>query len=386
MGALGSSAIVETAIGLILVFFLGAGICTAIVEAVASLLSFRSRLLWRAVARWFSTADDGDERRAISQALSLATGPFGASDEAAALERWRQKAPAPAPDGTPTTDPRPDIVTSAGTTPRRDFFNALPGVLDEVAVLKRTKSLNRESAIAALSGVFARPRDLTAEELASGLGRLVSKLPDGMRDDLEARTAWIERWYDAEMERLGTAYRSRIRWYAGVVALPLVLLMGIDAVHITSELYRDPTRRQVLVTAAERQIEEEGVVCPEEGGTATTTTTTTSLETTEPSATEPTATEPTATEPAEEPDPLADAQAGIACAERLVASIDGLSISRWQGRPGDEGALPSTFLGWLSMIAGLTISVAAFTAGAPWWFSVVKKLMDARRALAPKST
>ena len=376
MGALGSSAIVETAIGLILVFFLGAGICTAIVEAVASLLSFRSRLLWRAVARWFSTADDGDERRAFSQALSLATGPFGASDEATELERWTQKAPAPAPDGTPTTDPRPDIVTSAGTTPRRDFFNALPGVLDEVAVLKRTKSLNRESAIAALSGVFARPRELTTEELASGLGRLVSRLPDTMRDDLEARTAWIERWYDAEMERLGTAYRSRIRWYAGVVALPLVLFMGIDAVHITSELYRDPTRRQVLVTAAERQIEEEGVVCPEEGGTTTTTTTT-------PTTTEPAA---TATEPAEEPDPLADAQAGIACAERLVASIDGLSISRWQGRPGDDGRLPSTVLGWLSMIAGLTISAAAFTAGAPWWFSVVKKLMDARRALTPKST
>ncbi|HEV7722350.1 MAG TPA: hypothetical protein VGO60_13750, partial [Iamia sp.] len=81
MDLLGSSAIVETAIGLALVFFLGAGVCTAVVELVASLFSFRAKLLWRTVARWFGTVDDADARRAISKACSLLQGGVGATDE-----------------------------------------------------------------------------------------------------------------------------------------------------------------------------------------------------------------------------------------------------------------------------------------------------------------
>ncbi|HMJ74546.1 MAG TPA: hypothetical protein VK507_01165, partial [Iamia sp.] len=106
MGLLGSSAIVETAIGLALVFFLGAGVCTAVVELVASLFSFRAKLLWRTVARWFGTVDDADARRAISKAASLLQGGVGASDEVATTTA---DAPPPADAPRPAETPAPTV-------------------------------------------------------------------------------------------------------------------------------------------------------------------------------------------------------------------------------------------------------------------------------------
>ncbi len=366
MSQLGSSAILETAIGLVLVFFLGAGVCTAVVEAVAGLGQFRAKLLWRTVARWFSTVDDADARGAVSRALSLVASPVGATDEVTAEDKAAGRPEVPAEDGTPKPTAAPDIRTSAGTAPREQFFNALPGIVDQAKVLRRTKTLNREAAIAALGSVFAATDELTPDQKKALLGSLVAKLPDGMRKDAAARAAWIERWFDAEMERLGALYRSRIRWFAGLAALILVGALGLDAIDMATQLYKEPDRRQVLVAAAEAEVAAAAAdddPCTRPGATTTTTATTTTA-----------------------PEPVPQVRDRLECARNLVAGIEGFQVGRWTPNDFDWGRdMPPRLIDKLIALLGMAISIAAFTAGAPWWYSVLKKLMDARKALTDKT-
>jgi hypothetical protein len=200
--------------------------------------------------------------------------------------------------------------------------------------------------VVALAGVFSAAEGLTPEQIDTRLGQVVDRLPDAIRNNLERRTKWIEQWFDAEMERLQAAYRSRIRWYAGFVGLVLVLVMGLDSIDLATELYREPARRQVVVAAAQEQVAADGDVCPGD-------------------------------EPAE-PDPLASAQQQLRCTETLVGSIDGLDVSRWTDGPGWPSGRPKGLGAWITMVLGLGASVAALAAGAPWWFSVLKRLMGLR--------
>jgi hypothetical protein len=126
------------------------------------------------------------------------------------------------------------------------------------------------------------------------------------------------------------AYRSRIRWYSGLVGLVLVAVMGLDAVHLTTELYREPARRQVVAAAAETE---------------------------------------------------AEACADAECISEVVGRIDGLEVSRWAGGPGTfdrDVDVPTGTRDRLGLLLGMGITVGALAAGGPWWFSVLKRLMGLR--------
>ncbi|HEX7134173.1 MAG TPA: hypothetical protein VF228_16470 [Iamia sp.] len=361
MNLLGSSALVETAIGLALVFFLAAGVCTAVVEAVAGLWSFRAKLLWRTVARWFTTDDAiADTRKGISRALSLLKTDVDSDPTATPAS-----GPIPARLRTGLrVGQAPDASSATSSTARADFIAALPGVTDDEASLRKTKSLNRAAAITALAST------ITPDEDGDQIARLIARLPADIRNDVAKRATWIEQWFDAEMARLGAAYRSRIRWYAGFVGLVLVVVMGLDTVHLADELYREPQRRQILVAAAESEVAADGErdTCPEDD----TATTTTEAETETEAHDEAETTGTTA------PGPSAAVRRDLACAESLVATIDGLDVSRWEDGPGWPSGLPDTLGGWATMLLGMGITVAALAVGAPWWYSVLKRLMGLR--------
>jgi hypothetical protein len=266
----------------------------------------------------------------------------------------------PATTDTAAVTRGPDIRSSMGSGPRWDFFAALPGVVDASRALRKIKSVNRESAVAALASVFAAQKDLTDEQRRALLGKAVAAIPAPIRDDLAARTLWLERWFDAEMERLGQAYRSRIRWFTAVAALLLVGALGLDAIDISTQLYKEPDRRQVLVAAAEAEVADpsaEACTTPSTSAPAT----------------------------GDEPQPVAEVRDRLTCARNLVADIEGFQVGRWT--PTDHGwdHMPPKWGERLIAILGMAISVIAFTAGAPWWFSVLKKLMDARKALTGKA-
>lgn len=326
MDLLGSSAIVETAIGLGLVFFLAAGICTGVVEAVASLGSFRAKLLWRRVDGWFREDAEGDTAWGVTRALRLLRADPGA-----------------APTGDPDTDP----VTA--------FIDGLPGVAADATALRKVKAINRDAAVASLAALATSPPDsFSRSQLGKALGRLDGALSTGATT-AEERVRWIEGWFDAEMARLGAAYRSRTRWFAGLTALVLVLALGLDAIHLTTELYQDPARRQVLTAAAGEEVANGEDPCV----TTTETTTTT------------------------DPTLSAETQERLECARRLAGSVEGLQVGRWTPTDLSGGDTPSSWGGWIIALFGMGVSVAALTAGSPWWFSILNGLMRIRTGTRP---
>lgn len=344
MDLLGSSAIVETAIGLALVFFLGAGVCTAVVELVASLFAFRSKLLWRGVARWFSSgADLADTRRGLTKALSLLTGDVGTTEGRTPswVRRWRKVAAAV--QKLPFVGRAPDTTTSETSEDRKRFLMALPGVENDARALKRTKSLNRDAAVTAIDAVTRLSLDAAPHQLA----KLLAKLPDEIKDSAEKRVRWIEQWFDDEMARVEQAYRARIRWYAGFVGLVLVFVMGLDAIHLGTELYREPARRQVLTAAAEDEAAGAGSSCE--------------------------------VTPEEEPDATERARQRFDCTQDLIGELDGLDVSRWNDGPGWPSGIPKSVGDRLVMVLGMGAMVGALAAGAPWWFSILKRLMGLRK-------
>lgn len=354
MGLFGSSAIVETAIGLVLVWFLAAGLSSAVVEAVANVFAFRAKHLWRSVDRWFAsaTATDGGAARQTSAGKAVALA------------------------GRMPDRPTPQAGTGASAQDR--FLLAVPGLDVSKQGLRRTKTLPRDAAVAALAAASTAtappppPRrrrfrrspatpppapGLAADFADTQLGNMVAKLPAEIRDDVTARVAWMGAWFDGEMERLSTSYRTRVRWWTAAAALVVTLGIGLDSVHIASQLYREPTRRSMLVAEAEAQVAEGQQLCaPATTTTAPGTTTTT----TAPSASE------------DGPVPAID----VSCPQRIADDLEVLDVARpvWS-----SGAAWWSGAGVL-YVTGLLASFTALVAGGPFWFQILQRLIGLRRS------
>ena len=328
MDLLGSSAIVETAIGLGLVFFLAAGICTGVVEAVASLGSSPRQAPVAPGRRLVQGGRRGRHGMGVTRAVRLLRADPGV-----------------APTGDPDTDP----VTA--------FIDGLPGVAADATALRKVKAINRDAAVASLAALAASPPDsFSRSQLGKALGRLDGALSTGATT-AEERVRWIEGWFDAEMARLGAAYRSRTRWFAGLTALVLVLALGLDAIQLTTELYQDPARRQVLTAAAGEEVANGEDPCVRSPETETTTTT--------------------------DPTLSVETQERLECARRLAGSVEGLQVGRWTPTDLSGGDTPSSWGGWVIAVFGMAVSVAALTAGSPWWFSILNGLMRIRTGARP---
>ncbi len=74
-------------------------------------------------------------------------------------------------------------------------------------------------------------------------------------DEFEAEaTAFklnAENWFDTSMERASFWYKEKAKTFAFFIGLILALTFNIDTIYITQELWREPTLRQSLVAQAE---------------------------------------------------------------------------------------------------------------------------------------
>ncbi|HYI62650.1 MAG TPA: hypothetical protein VEW93_12695 [Acidimicrobiales bacterium] len=345
MDALGSSAVFETAIGVVVVWFLAATLCSAVVEGIAALGGFRAKHLWQSVASWFSTG----------------SAPKAPASLVAAWRLWVSP-PDPRQEGT-----RPSA--------HQQFLEAVPGLDPEH--LARTKEVNREAGAAALA-TAAEADDFGHTQL----GSLIERLPTSVKGEAGDRAQWLARWFDSEMAQVTAAYRRRIRWWAAAVGLVVVIGGGLDAGQLAAQLYRDPVRRDAAAAKAEQLIAA-GTACPDTAGGTTTTTTTPGAAPDEDGtpATSAPATPTSAAPAAGAAEPGQAVTRQVECASAVADDLETLQVSRWVGGkvwPTDAG-------GWVGMVLGLLASALAVAAGAPLWFSVLQRLMGLRRP-APGTT
>jgi len=60
----------------------------------------------------------------------------------------------------------------------------------------------------------------------------------------------VEKWFDDSMDRLNGAFKRYAQFWAFVIGLYLAVALNIDSINLSIYLWRDPTIRQVLVANA----------------------------------------------------------------------------------------------------------------------------------------
>ena len=213
------------------------------------------------------------------------------------------------------------------------FVTNLPGVTEHD--MKRVKQIEPESAAAALEAMRHQ-----AGFAATQLGQMYEKLPADLKTKGEEVQRWFQDWFDGYMTRASAVFRQSMRWWAVPAAIVVVGVCGIDSIGLAEELLDDPTRRALVVAEAEQAVADGASGCaPADDGSGG-------------------------------DDPEAALDERLDCMREVGGDIEGLQISVWQ--PGGDALDPLTFVGF-------AVSVAAVSAGAPFWFAILKQAMALRR-------
>lgn len=129
-----------------------------------------------------------------------------------------------------------------------------------------------------------------------------------------------ENWFDSSMTKASFWYKDKAKAFAFMIGIILAASFNIDSIQITEQLWREPTLRQSLVAQAQ----------------------------------------------------VADETTGPQSVAELEAYYEDLNMPvGW----GNEG-LPVNWQGWLSKVLGIAITGLAAMQGAPFWFDMLKKLLN----------
>jgi hypothetical protein len=212
------------------------------------------------------------------------------------------------------------------------FVTNLPGVTP--ADMKRVKLIEPENAAAALAAIRGQ-----AGFAATQLGELYGNLPPEVRDQADEAKRWFQDWFDGYMARASAVFRQSMRWWAVPAAVVVVGVCGIDSIALAEALFEDPTQRALVVAEAEQAVADGDTGC-------------------------------TPADQGDGDDPEAALEERLDCVRDVGDDIEGLQVSVWQSGGDDLD-------GWA--VPGFLVSVAAVSAGAPFWFSILKQAMALRR-------
>jgi hypothetical protein len=149
----------------------------------------------------------------------------------------------------------------------------------------------------------------------------------------ETRDA-IEDWFDQAMDRVSGWYKRRLQIALWIIGLGTAAAVNGDTIAIVESLNRDRALREAVVAAAGRQVQA-GQTDPSTGQTI---------------------------------GQLMEGAAGD------IERIRGLGIPLgWDGLPQDTDVV-----WWVMKVVGLLLTGASVSLGAPFWFSVLNKLVNMR--------
>jgi hypothetical protein len=195
--------------------------------------------------------------------------------------------------------------------------------------------------------------------------------------DREKIITELARWYDEAMDRLSGWYKRRIAVFLLAYAIVLAAVFNLDAVAISRTLWQDGTVRDAAVTASQSQIGQ-----PADVGSITA------------SSGEAGSDEAGSGETGSGAAQSGDGETGgssdagvgdaVETAIRSVRDASGLALPIGWVRTSDDRddprEVPHTVGGWLLKVAGLAIACFALTAGAPFWFELLGRLVNMRSA------
>jgi hypothetical protein len=176
---------------------------------------------------------------------------------------------------------------------------------------------DKDGALPSLRHVVSQIEDDNVRAVAEQLSGKAAKNIDELRSELE-------RWFDAQMERVSGWYKRRAQLGIVIVATVLTCVMHIDSVLIAQHLWQDESMRSALAQRAE-QMAENGELEEEQG---------------------------------------------------LAALLDVPVPVGWElTSGGDERRyIGSDATNWVRRLFGFAITILAASLGAPFWFDLLNRL------------
>lgn len=358
---------IDTALGLFFIFFAGALITSAVVEWFANLFKKRAKVLLVGIKELLAPSEPtpqiGRPTRLLQVAWNLPANLARASDLynsslwAPAASKLRAPAEPLHLRDSPQPDDSPMLAEAARTVEVDDILHH--SLVRPFAQARATGAKTRNPSY--IPGeVFASALFDQVKRLGGGdsVEAIVDKLAGGsLRDSLKAIASasggqlpdflkQVEKWYDAQMDRVNGAYRRWAKKVAILVATLIVGLLHLDAIAIAQDLWKDEALRNAVVASA---IDTRCYITPSGSGTPALT------------------------------GSVTDSTAQHDCVQKQIDALasDGLPIGIQEWR------WPADFLSGLRLIFGLTLSVIAISMGAPFWFGVMNKIVNIRNAGNP---
>jgi hypothetical protein len=332
----------DVAIGLILVFFLLSVVCSAINEAFATALAWRSETLLAGLRSLL--ADDSCPPSRPRQPRRQATAPSAAAG---------------AP-GVGTRDPRqptlsaildhPLVRSLVDETARRKIRREVPSylpartfataLLDTVApdVVRKLNEGRKPGAPRLKSQDVMREVGESVRSIKNHQIRTVLEaLVDDAREDIDRFREGIEQWYDATMERVSGWYKRHVQLRLWLIAFLVAFGLNADALQIGNQLWKDDALRAAVVAQAQKTVDE-GDTSDIDG---------------------------------------ADDSNGKTVSES-VDDVKELSLPIGWSLDPDDPRWPDDFWGFAGKLLGLSVTWIALTMGAPFWFDLLGRVSRVR--------
>ncbi|CAO5174809.1 conserved membrane hypothetical protein [Frankia sp. AiPs1] len=198
-------------------------------------------------------------------------------------------------------------------------------------------------------GLAALPASPAKEALTAAVVRV--------RGDRDKLVAELAAWYDQAMDRLSGWYKRRVAVFMLCYAIVLAAAFNLDAVGIARAMWQDGAVRAAAVSAAGATVDQT----------------------------------PSASIGASAQQPPQDAAHSTEEAVRAVRDASGLALPIGWTRASDDRddprEVPHSVRGWLLKILGVAVTCFALTAGAPFWFELLGRLVNMRSSgPKPRST
>jgi hypothetical protein len=228
------SDILDVAIGIAFVFALVSTICSAIREAIESLLKTRAAYLEHGIRQLLGGAEAGDlMQKLYNHPLVSALFPGKYTDAQAksgeAAERHLKASSKDLPSYIPSRNFALAIMDIAAK-----------GGLDSIAAA--------QAAPTSIQTIRANLTGLGGESLQRALLAHV----DAAQGDTLRLQANLEAWFDGAMERVSGWYKRATQWFLFWIALVLTVAMNINTITIADYLFRHDTERKVIVAGIEK--------------------------------------------------------------------------------------------------------------------------------------
>jgi len=343
------SSVLEVAVGLALVFFVFATVCSAVVEGISRRLRLRAEYLLRGLRNMLDGAGTAQREGIPTIATSEAAESDG-SEEASTASASPATAPAQLPSTAGGTDGgvadrllRTPLIATFGQqadgdpVDKRVMPSYLPaetfvGAIIDMVVPDGSGSTSMETVTAGIRQL-PEPARATLLALAKNAGQSTTAF----------RTS-VARWYDDNMTRVSGWYKRHATLILVAVALVVTIACNINSITLARTLYTNQDSRQALVNEANALAScpsNQAAQCARQANNAVNRLGQTSL-------------------------PLFWQTTNPGCASPFAqcSTLERVGLN--------------SFGGWVIALLGWLITIVALAMGGPFWFNLLNKVASLR--------